>query len=104
MTDRPTLVTRTMILDALKDDKFYRAVPEFTTLKPKMQVMGAENGGGCSGCRGRVVAHNIMADFMSTLSVLDNAAIERLKQYYKVDKLMFNAQDPRTGAYTTKIV
>ena len=104
MTDRPQLVTRTMVLDALKDDKFYKTMPEFLTLKPKLQMMGVAGDSGCAGCRGRTVAKNIMADFLTILSVLDDSALARFKSYYGVAKLMFNAHDPRTGAYMTKII
>jgi len=103
MTDQPTLVTRTMVLEALKDASFFKTMPEFLTLKPKLEVMGAQVGG-CAGCRGRTVARNITADFLTTMSVLNDAAIGRLKQYFKVAKLMYSAHDPKTGAYTTKIL
>lgn len=104
MTDRPELITRDMVLSALKDEKFYRTMPEFLMLKPKLAVMGVDTGNGCAGCRGRTIAKNIMTDFLVTLSVLDDSALARLKNYYKVGKLMFNAHDPRTGAYITKII
>ena len=103
MTDQPVLITRNMVLDALKDAAFFKSMPEFLTLKPKLDTMGAQIGG-CSGCRGRTIAQNIMADFLVTLSVMDAAAVARLKAYFKVDKLMYNAHDPRTGAYVTKIL
>lgn len=101
---RPVLLTRTMILSALKDDAFFRSVPEFSTLKPKLQTMGAQVSSGCAGCRGRKIAKNIMADFMSVLSVLDDMAIGRLKAYFGIPRLMFSVHDPATGAYRTKVI
>lgn len=105
MTDiSPTLITRSMIMGALKDDAFYKCMPEFSTLKPKLSTMGVKLGGGCSGCRERKVAQNIMADFLSVLGVLSADSVARLKGYFGIQKLMYSLHNPKSGAYVTKIV
>ena len=104
MTDHPTLLSRAMVEAALKDEKFFKKMPEFITLRPSLQTMKAATNHGCSGCRGRAVTNNITAAFLAVLSTLNDSAVQRLKRYLGIKKLMYSAHNPRTGAYDTKVI
>lgn len=101
--DKPELITRSMIVSALQDDAFFKLIPQFTMLKPKLKVMSIETGG-CKTCRQKTSAANIMTDFLHILSILNTDSVEKLKKYFNVDRLMYNAHNPKTGAYETKII
>ena len=102
MDDSPKLITRGMVEGALRDDAFFKQVPEFLTLKSKLSVLEKASRG-CCGSRTRA-AKNLLADFLSVLSTLSDASIGKLKRYFGVSKLMYTAQDPRTCAYKTRII
>lgn len=100
-----TLLSRAMIMAALGNQAFYRAVPEFASLQPKLKTMGINlNGGGCSGCKERRVQQNVFSDFLTILGALDAGALARLKQYFGIERMMVTLRDTATGGFVTKVL
>lgn len=80
-------------------------MPEYRTLQPKLKTMQIDTSKShCGGCKGRRVEQNLFGDFMLVLRALDTAAIARLKQYMGVEALIYSTQDPKTGAFETRVI
>lgn len=76
------------------DTNFFNAMPEFIPLSVKMKVINAAPGArGCGSCRQRRVIQNTFQDFMHTLGALSPDACVRLRNYFGVPAIMFNARD-----------
>jgi len=100
MSNMPALLSRTMVLQALGDPSFFRALPEFAGLQPKLRTMGVDlQRRGCKGCRQRRVEQNVFRDFLHILQTLDAEALARLKQFFGVSALMITTRDAKTGAF-----
>jgi len=83
----------TEINKAVSDANFYVMVPEFSTLRVKMETMKGNPKKGCTPCRMRHVINSINADFMHLISTLSDDGKARLKKYYGVDKIRYNKID-----------
>jgi len=106
MPEQPTILSRGFVSKAVVDDAFYTALPEFIPLKAKLKAMHIDpkTRGGCRGCRERRIEQSLMKDFLSTMRMLDDNGIERLKRYFGVGKMMYNTHNPKTGEYELKII
>jgi len=95
---RPTILSQSHIQRALADLKFYEALPEFGSLRVKMQTMKADltSGRGCSSCKQRRVVATLFNDFMSVASSLSDDGKERLRKYLGAESVMINRFDPVT--------
>ena len=100
----PRLLSRQLVLKALADPAFFKRMPEFSGLQPKLRTMGIDMNrrGGCKGCRQRRVEQNVFRDFMTVLGSLSPDALVRLKQYLCTDQLMTTLRNKETGAFETK--
>ena len=100
------VISRQMVTSALSDPNFYKDVPEFSNMRVKMEAMKMPPKAisGCAGCRGRRVVQNLAGDFLRLIANVDKDAQSRLKKYFKVDGLVVTMQDPKTGAYTNKVI
>lgn len=81
------------ITKALSDAKFFEQMPEFASLKVKMETMKANQKKGCVPCRARRIISSVNADFMRIVPTLSDQAKERLKKYYGVDTIKYNKVD-----------
>lgn len=104
MANQPVLMSRSIVESAMSDPKFFIAMPEYRTLQPKMKSMRLESKGTCGGCKGRRIEQTIFGDFMLVLRALDTDALVRFKQYLKVGSVMYSVQDPKTGAFETRMI
>ena len=98
MPEQPTLLGEPHVSKALADPQFFVQLPEFLSLRVKMQAMHADLSAatGCGGCRRRRVVGNLYADFCSIITALTPDGIGRLKQYLGCQALMLNTVDPLT--------
>ena len=105
MTETAKILSMGMVSQGLLDQKFYESLPEFTTLRHKLQLLqvNISKPGGCTGCQKRRVESNLFKDFMSITQTLDAGGIERFKRYYKLDKLMLNVVNAETRAVEFKV-
>ena len=102
---KPVLLSRQLVVRALADQQFYKQLPEFSSLQPKLRTMGViSHKGGCRGCRERRVQQNLFGDFLIVTKGLDQNGIERLKRYLGAERLMYSSRSTTTGGYETKIV
>lgn len=94
-----------MVSSALIDNAFYQLMPEFLTLQPKLKSLNVNiKPGGCTGCQKKRIESNLFKDFMYIVQSLDINALQRLKTYYKLDKIMINAINASTGAFEFKVI
>lgn len=95
-----------MVSTALTDGSFYTVMPEFKTLSIKLKSLNVDiaKPKGCTGCQKRRIESNMFKDFLYVVQALDTNGIQRLKSYFKLDKLMINVQDPITKAISFKVV
>jgi len=103
---RPVMLSQEMIRKAIQDVNFYTQLPEFTDVKTKVVQANEQlkSATGCSGCQKRKVVNNLFGEFMRILKTCNTETLQRLKAYYKIDKLMLNARNTKTGAIELLIV
>lgn len=105
MPENAKILSYSMVSGALIDPNFYTLMPEFLTLQPKLKSLHVDiKPGGCTGCQKKRIESNLFKDFMFVVQSLDANALQRLKSYYKLDKLMVNAVNPTTGAFEFKTI
>ena len=78
------------ISNALSDSTFFEKVPEFASLKVKMDAMRTNSKKGCAPCQARRMISSVNADFMRMLPTLTDDGKERLKKYFGVDTIKYN--------------
>jgi hypothetical protein len=101
---QPTTVTQALVNKAMSDPRFFAEMPEFLPLSIKLKtVVQPPIGRGCSSCQKRRLVQNIFLDFMNILSSLSPDALARLKQYYGIPAIIFNARDAQ-GRITLRVV
>ena len=85
MPENAKILSYSMVSKGLMDPKFYELLPEFVTLKSKLQLLNVDivKKTGCSGCAKRRVESNMFKDFLSVTQSLDSNGINRFKEYYK---------------------
>jgi hypothetical protein len=104
--DNTKILSYSMVSAALTDGKFYEVLPEFRTLSIKLKTLNVDitKPTGCTGCQKRRIEANMFKDFLYVVQALDANGLQRLKTYFKLDKLMINVQDHVTKAVTFKVV
>lgn len=87
---RPQLLEESRVRKATNDPAFWSAFPEFADVQVlKTRLESHNNAGGCSTCWKHRNAAEIHKAFMSVLEHVDEAVLERLKAYLKIELLMF---------------
>ena len=106
MPNNAKILSYSMVSQGLMDPKFYELLPEFSTLKNKLQTLNINitKPSGCRGCQKRKLETNLFKDFLSVTQSLDENGISRFKEYYKLDKLMMNVINPTTKNVEFKII
>lgn len=102
MANSPVIFGAQHMTKALSDSSFFEALPEFLTVKSKMETMkvNLENNKGCTPCKMRKARNSVNSDFLSIMSSLSQDGKERFKKYFGVDRLLFNKTDPKTYRVT----
>jgi len=106
MPENAKILSFSMVSQGLMDLKFYDLLPEFSTLKNKLQLLKVDivKKTGCTGCQKRRVEANMFKDFLSIVQALDASSMQKFKEYYKIDKLMLNVINPQTKNVEFKII
>ena len=106
MSKDTQVLSRGMVRKLLAAQDFYAAFVEFRQLESKLKTMNVDlnTGRGCKGCKGRRVESNLFSDFLLILRSLSPDRVTKLKQHLDIGGLMYSAQDPKTGAYETKVI
>lgn len=81
------------IAKATGDSSFFKQMPEFATLKIKMDTMRENSTRGCTPCRKRRIVASVNGDFMRLVNTLSADGKERLKKYYGADQIKYNTID-----------
>lgn len=95
--ERATILGPDHIKRAIGDDKFFSLMPEFATLRKKVQAMHENLGAGCKPCQKRRIASSLTSDFVSILNTLSDDGLKRIKQYVGVNRLLVRAIDKASG-------
>ena len=104
-TVRPTIVGAQMVARAMADSQFFNQLPEFIPLLTKLRAAKIPvRTGGCGACHQHRLAVNTYQEFISTLSVLNEDGQRRVKAYFGIPSLMYNARDPVTGRIALRII
>jgi hypothetical protein len=95
-----------MVARAMADSMFFNLLPEFIPLQAKMRAAKTlpSPHRGCGACHQRRLAVNVYQDFVYTLAILGDDAQRRMKQYFNVPALMFNARDAVSGRVALKVI
>lgn len=101
---RPTILSPNHIQRAIGDDRFYLMLPEFLTIKKKLQAMHTNVGAGCKPCQKRRAASSLSSDFVSIMNRLSDDGLRRIKKYLGVPRLIVRAVDRSTGRIVGKEV
>ena len=102
--EKPVLFSQEHIRRAMADDRFVSAMPEFAAVRARMRAAEATKSIGCNTCRQRRVAGSMSSDFMSVVARLPNDALQRLKEYLGVGRLLFRMLDKASGRVVMKEV
>ena len=100
MTDqkeRPVILGPEHIKRAVADDNFYSMLPEFLTVRRKIEAMHVNLKKGCSSCAMRRIASTVNTDFVSILNSLTSDGMKRLKKYVGASRLLIRAVNKTTG-------
>ena len=104
---KPVLLGESMVSRALSDDTFFNVLPEYLSLKVKMQTMKSDltvKTSGCSSCRRNKVVRSLYSDFLTITLALGADAITRLKQYFGAPGLLVNSVDKTTSRLQLKVL
>jgi hypothetical protein len=93
---RPTILSPDHIRKAIVDERFYAMLPEFMTLKKKLQASHVDIAG-CKPCQKRRAAISLTSDFVSILNTLSSDGLQRIKKYVGADRLLVRATNRTTG-------
>jgi hypothetical protein len=101
---KPTLISYVVVNNLLSQPDFFIAMPEFSVLQSKLQAAKTAIGkqSGCTSCKKKRIQQNMLIYFLDIATRLDTAAITRLKQFMKVDKLQYHGFNRTTGSYAFK--
>lgn len=91
MADAPTILQAAHVSRAISDPAFYALMPEFLTIKRKIEAMHVDLSSGCSPCKKRRIASAVNSDFVSILNTLSDSGFARLKKYFGVSRLLVRA-------------
>lgn len=97
---RPVLFGGAHFNKAVGDENFYKKLPQFLSIKAKMEAMHASlnNHKGCSSCQRRRIQVNLERDFAAIASSLDPASAQVFKDYFGVKRMLMHAVNPTTHA------
>lgn len=96
--DKPVIFGGTHFSKAIGDPEFFKKLPQFQTIKVKMDAMHADlkNNKGCTPCQKRRIQANLEKDFAAIAASLDKESGKKFKEYFGVSKMVIHAVDPRT--------
>ena len=100
---RPTILSTNHINRAIADDNFYTLMPEFLTIKKKLEATHI-NPSGCQPCQKRRAALSLSSDFVSILNTLPDDRLQVVKKYLGVPRLIIRAVNKQTGRVEGKEV
>lgn len=95
--ERPVILGPEHIKRAVADDNFYSMLPEFLTIRRKLDAMHVNLKKGCSSCQMRRVAGTVNSDFVAILNRLTSDGMKRLKRYVGASRLLIRATNRTTG-------
>jgi hypothetical protein len=97
--DKPIILGPSHVKRAIGDPNFYIQMPEFLTIKRKLDAMhvNLNSGKGCSSCKMRRATNTVYSDFASIASSLSSDGLARLKKYLGVERLVINKVNPATN-------
>lgn len=101
---RPTVLGADHIKRAIGDPNFFTSMPEFLTIKRKIDAMHLNLGQGCSSCQQRRAVGSMTSDFVTILNSLSDDGLQRLKRYFGINKMIVRAINPRTRKAETREV
>lgn len=103
---RPVVLGPEHVKKAIVDPEFFSKLPEFLTVKHKLEAMHANlnSNKGCSSCKMRRAVNTVYSDFARIASSLSLDGLTRLKDYLKAEKLVINRMDPITRRVSLKEV
>lgn len=102
MSDNKNPVVRMIAEDEIKDSmadaRFYEAMPEFLSLKRKMQTMHEDllSPHGCTNCQKNRVHRALGGDYLTIVQNLKDDGKVRLRRYFGADELVATVLDPAT--------
>lgn len=102
MPAKPVLLGQDHIKRAIGDDNFFTLMPEFASIRKKMEAMHVDFNKGCSPCKKRRVATSLTSDFVSVLSNLSDDGLKRVKQYLGVPRLLVRTVNRDTARVEMK--
>lgn len=100
---RPTILSTDHINRAIADNNFYTLMPEFLTVKKKLDASHMPTVG-CQPCQKRRMAVALSSDFVSILNTLSDDRLQVLKKYLGVPRLIIRAVNRETGRVEGKEV
>ena len=100
---RPTILSTNHINRAIADDNFYTLMPEFLTVKKKLEAAHSPTAG-CQPCQKRRAVASLSSDFVSILNTLSDDRLQTLKKYFGVPRLIIRAVNRQTGRVEGKEV
>jgi hypothetical protein len=97
--NKPEILGPSHVKRAIGDPNFYAQMPEFLTIKRKLDAMhiNLNSGKGCSSCKMRRAANTVYSDFASIVASLSPDSLARFKKYLGVNKLVINKVNPATN-------
>lgn len=104
VTEKPTILSPSHITKAIGDPNFFNLMPEFQTIKRKIDAMHVDLNTGCSPCKKRRIATSLTSDFISILNNLSDNGLQRIKKYIGVNRLLIRAVNNQTGKMELKEV
>lgn len=88
---------------AIKDPEFYKKLPQFLTIKAKLDAMHVNlTKPSCSSCQKRRIQRALEGDFAVIAATLSPEAGKVFKEYFGVDAMLVNVVDPVTKAVRLK--
>ncbi len=96
---QPVVVTHVLITQLTRDDSFFAAFPEFSSLRG-MPVLDK----GCQSCNKKRVTKLQTKAFLGIVRSLSGDKLAKLKARVGTDKFQFNAFNEATGAYEVTVI
>jgi len=97
---KPVLFGGSHFNKAIRDDEFFKKLPQFLPIKAKIATMHTDlkTKKGCSSCQKRRIQINIERDFAAIASSLDPASGKIFKDYFGAQRMLMHAVNPTTHA------
>lgn len=104
MQEKPVILSVDHIKRAIGDPNFFNSMPEFSSIKKKMDAMHVDFNTGCSPCKKRRVATSLTSDFVSILTNMSDDGLARMKKYVGANRLLVRSVNKQTGKVEMKEV